>query len=338
MKSNDFPGNPNSKVIAGLRTPEEIPAPQGSRAAARAAMLANVSAEADGASLTVAPPASVTPSAELIIGERMGERVLADIPVDQVVRSPFQPRLVFDEKKLEELATSIQTIGLGKPIIVRRLPSGKYELVGGERRWRSVKIIGHATIPAVIQDMTDGIAMILALTDNGGEDLSDYEYALSYHRILEAKEESSLRGLARRLGIDVSIVSRCLSLMRLPEGVRKILDSNPSLITSNYAKRFLEHAETHPVIVEKAVETMAQTGGQQEAALRSIEKEIAALNKTPLPAKSNSLKVNGVGTIKISGTKLELKCDKGIDVQSLGAKFEAFLKSLDLGEVKVKTP
>jgi len=330
MKSNDFPGNPNSKAMPGLRTPEAIPAPQGSRAAARAAMIAGVNPDPDVASL----PANAPLEGEWI----SGDTILADVPVTQIVRSPYQPRLVFDEKSIEELATSIQTIGLGKPIIVRRLPNGKLELVGGERRWRAVRLNGGETIKAVIQVMTDSIAMILALTDNGGEDLTDYEHARSYHRILQEGEEKSQRALARRLGINVSIVNRCLTLMLLPESIRTVLDGNPKLITSNYAKRFVDHAETHPTIVEKAVQAMAESGVQQEAALRLIDKEIAALNNTPEQPKIESRAVKGVGSLKVSGARLEFKCVKGIDAQRLSQRFEEFLRTLDLDAIRSDAP
>ncbi len=331
MKSTDFPGNPNTKVMPGLRSPESIPEPQVSRVTARAAMLAglNQTAEAD----QVAPAPALAP----LTGDWISaERTLEEVPVSEIVKSPYQPRLYFDEKSIEELATSIQTIGLGKPIIVRRLPNGKLELVGGERRWRAVQLNGSETILSVIQNMSDSFAMILALTDNGGEDLTDYEYARQYHLILKDKKEKSQRALARRLGINVSIVNRCLTLMQLPEQVRAILDGNPKLITSNYAKRFVDHADAHPAIVEKAVLAMAESGGTQESALRQIEKEIAALNKRPEPPKKESRTVKGIGTIKVTGTRLEFKCDKGIDVQRLGTKFEEFLRALDLDAVRLE--
>ncbi|MFJ7315466.1 ParB/RepB/Spo0J family partition protein [Pseudomonas sp. NPDC098747] len=332
MKSNDYPGNPNSQTMHGLRTPEAIPKPQVSRATARALML-------EKAGLNAAPEVNQTLSAALLEGELIdGERILANVPVNQIVKSPYQPRLVFDEKAIEELATSIQTIGLGKPIIVRRLPDGKLELVGGERRWRAVRLNGDETIPAVIQNMTDGIAMILALTDNGGEDLTDYEHARSYHRILENGEEQSQRALARRLGVNVSIVSRCLTLMQLPESIRAVLDKSPGLITCNYAKRFVDHVEAQPGIVAKAVQAMDEAGVQQEAALRLIEKEIAALNKDPTPPKNERRSIEGVGTIKVTGTRLEFKCEKGIDPQRLSQHFEEFLRTLDLSAVRSEVP
>lgn len=329
MRSDDFPGNPN-KAMASLRTPEAIPESQGSRLSAKAAMLAGMNAE---------PVADQAPAIVTLEGEWIsGDSILADVPVNQIVPSPYQPRLFFDEKTIEELATSIQTIGLCKPIIVRRLPDGKLELVGGERRWRAVRLNGSDTIKAVIQVMSDALAMIIAITDNGGEDLTDYEHAKSYHRILQNGEETSQRALARRLGINVSIVSRCLTLMQLPASIRTVLDKNPKLITSNYAKKFADYSQEQPAIVEKTVQVMAESGLQQEAALRQIEKEVAALKKIPEPLKSAVKSVDGVGTIKVSGTRLEFKCVKGIDMERFGVQFEEFLRTLDLEAVRSEEP
>jgi ParB family chromosome partitioning protein len=330
MKHNDFPGNPNTRSMPGLRTPESIPEPKVSRTAARAAVLAglNESHEED--------QASVTTLAHLEGDWISDYRTLENVPVNLIVKSPYQPRLYFDEKSIEELATSIQTIGLGKPIIVRRLPNGKLELVGGERRWRAVQLNGSETILSVIQDMSDSFAMVLALTDNSGEPLTDYEHARQYHLILKDGKEKSQRALARRLGVNVSTVNRCLTLMQLPEPIRAVLDKNPSLITSNYAKQFVDLAEAHPSIVGKVVTAMAEVGLAQEAALKLIAKEIASLNNTPVPPKLESRAVKGLGTIKMSGTRLELKCVKGIDVQRLGQKFEEFLLSLDPEAVRIE--
>jgi ParB family chromosome partitioning protein len=332
MKSNDFPGNPNSQTMLGLRTPEAIPEPQISRASARAAMLEKAGLNA-------------TPDEDKASPEALSDRewisddtILADVPVSQIIKSPFQPRLVFDEKAIEELATSIQTIGLGKPIIVRRLPTGKMELIGGERRWRAVQLNGNETIPAIIRVMSDAMAMMLALTDNSQEDLTDFELARSYHRILESGEEQSQRALARRLGINASIVNRCLTLMLLPESIRAVLEKNPGLITSNYAKRFVDYAEAQPAIVLKAVQAMDEAGTQQEVALRRIEKEIAALNKTPESPENESRAVEGVGTMKVAGMRLEFKCEKGIDPLRLSRQFEEFLRTLDLNVVRSEAP
>lgn len=187
----------------------------------------------------------------------------------------------------------------------------------------------HETIKAVIQIMSNAMAMMLARTDNSQEDLTDYELALSYHRILANGEEQSQRALARRLGVNVSIENSCLTLMQLPDSIRAVLERNSGLITSKYAKRFVDYAESQPVIVENTVHVMDEAGVQEEAVLRLIEKAIAALNKAPEPPKNVSKAVKGGGIMKVAGTRLEFKCEKGIDPQRRSQHFEDFLRTLD---------
>lgn len=334
MKSTDFPGNKRNQTMVGLRHPEPIPGAKDgvvSRSSARAEMLKNAGINND---LAPEDVQAIKP----LEGEWLsGKSALSDIPVADIVKSKYQPRIVFDEKAIDELATSIQAIGLGKPILVRPLPDGKYELIGGERRWRSVKLLGWTTIQALVREMSDGVAMLLALTDNNQEDLSDYELGRSYHRILENGEEQSQRALARRLGVNVSTVSRCLSLMQLSDPIRSVLDENPTLITGNYAKKFLEFSKTHLELVEKTVTAMDRDGIQQEAALRHIEKEIAATAKLPDSAKRlTGVAFEGLGKLKIVGARVEFKCVKGVNPELLSQQFEKFLRSLDPAKV-VKT-
>lgn len=333
MKSTDFPGNTRTQTMVGLRQPEPIPsAKEGavSRSSARAEMLKKAGINND------ETPGDSKANKPLEGEWLSGKSALSDIPVADIIKSKYQPRMIFDEKAIDELATSIQAIGLGKPILVRPLPNGKFELIGGERRWRSVQLLGWTTIQALVREMSDGVAMLLALTDNNQEDLSDYELGRSYHRILENGEEQSQRALARRLGVNVSTISRCLSLMQLSEKIRSVLDTNPTLITGNYAKKFLEFSKTHLELVEMTVITMAKDGVQQEAALRHIEKGIAATTKLPASAKLAGIGFEGLGKLKIVGSRVEFKCVKGINPELLSRHFEKFLRSLDPAEV-VKT-
>ncbi|OZO01358.1 chromosome partitioning protein ParB [Pseudomonas sp. IB20] len=334
MKSTDFPGKTRTQTMVGLRQPEPIPGVKEgavSRSSARAEMLKKAGINND-------ETAGDSQANKPLEGEWLsGNSVLSDIPLADIVKSKYQPRMVFDEKAIDELATSIQAIGLGKPILVRPLPNGKFELIGGERRWRSVQLLGWTTIQALVREMSDGVAMLLALTDNNQEDLSDYELGRSYHRILENGEEQSQRALARRLGVNVSTVSRCLSLMQLSEKIRSVLDTNPTLITGNYAKKFLEFSKTHLDLVETTVISMAKDGVQQEAALRHIEKEIAATTKLPESAKLLAgIAFEGLGKLKIVGARVEFKCVKGVNPELLSQHFEKFLRTLDPAEV-VKT-
>ncbi|AVB23476.1 chromosome partitioning protein ParB (plasmid) [Pseudomonas avellanae] len=312
MKSNDYPGKPKTGAI-GLRTPAEIPAGTPSSATGRAAMLQKLDEKIQ----------------EPLVGEWIGkDQTLEDILVSGIVVSPYQPRMLFDSVAISRLVESIREIGLGKPILVRPLPNGQHELVGGERRWRAVTILGWDRIPAVVKPMSDDMAMLLALADNEHEELTDYELARSYDRYLQSGNDNSQSAIARRLGINRSIVSRCLDLMKLPSSIRQVLDQHPSLITANYAKKFVSFAEKDVHIVERQVLSMVDKGTKQEQALRQIAMKIAACSNQGRPAYVPRA-VAGIGTIKLSGQKLELKCDKGVNPTLLMLQFEEFLKNID---------
>ena len=318
MKSEDYPGKPKPAVI-GLRKPAEIPAGAPSSAKGRAAMLEKLDAK----------------NVEPLIGELItNDQALQEIQLSLIDVSPYQPRMVFDAVAISQLAESIGEIALGKPILVRPLPNGRYELVGGERRWRAITILGWDTISAVIKPMNDDMAMLLALADNEHEQLTDYELARSYDRYLKNGNDKSQSAIARRLGINRSVVSRCLDLMKLTPAIREVLDQHPGLITANYAKKFVELAGKHQHIVERQVLSMVDKGTKQEQALRQIAQKISACSNPVAPAFAPRAVV-GIGIMKLSGQKLELKCQDGINPNLVMEQFEEFLKTVDPTKLSV---
>ena len=109
-----------------------------------------------------------------------------ELPLDQITENPYQPRTVFSEEALNELATSIKELGVIQPITVRKIDTQKYELISGERRWRAAKIAGLTTIPAFIRIANDEESLMMALVENiQRQDLDPIEVALSYNRMIE---------------------------------------------------------------------------------------------------------------------------------------------------------
>ncbi|GLO32870.1 chromosome partitioning protein ParB [Pseudomonas putida] len=255
---------------------------------------------------------------------------LEEVLVELIDPSPYQPRMFFDQAKLEELAGSIDSVGLGKPILIR--PVGeRYELVGGECRWRAHKMLGRETIKAFVKPMSDDMAMLLAITDNIQNDLTDYEKAVSYQRYMLKGTDKSQRALARRLGVDHTVVNRCLDLVQLPDQIKEILNTKPDLITANYAKKFVEHSKVDVNIVHRVVIQMAEKGTGQEAALRIIGQKLAACSG-PKAQAAEPRKLQGFGSVRLNGRKLEFKIDKEVDPQKIMDKLAAFLDSIDAAE------
>lgn len=174
-------------------------------------------------------------------GKWMGTResvptTVVDLPVDEIVSNPYQPRTVFDQSAIGELAKTIHTHGVIQPIVVRRKASG-YELIAGERRWRAVKSLGWSTIPAIIRDMNDAQTASAALIENlQREGLTPIEEAVAYQQLLELHGLTQ-ESLAQRLGKGQSTIANKLRLLHLPEAVQQALLAR--VITERHARALL---------------------------------------------------------------------------------------------------
>jgi ParB family chromosome partitioning protein len=155
------------------------------------------------------------------------------LPVSEIVPNPWQPRRVFSEAKLSELAESIRESGLLQPIVVRRVESG-YQIVAGERRWRAHKLVGLEEIKSLVVDCTDQDMAVLALVENvSRDDLSDYEISVSIRRT--EKEFPNRKRLAEALGMSRRGLYRFIAFSNLPAFMTADLDINPALIGGNAA-------------------------------------------------------------------------------------------------------
>jgi ParB family chromosome partitioning protein len=144
------------------------------------------------------------------------------IPVAEIEPSPYQPRTIFNEERIDELCQTIRVHGIIQPIVVRRKHRG-YELIAGERRLRAVKKLGLATIPAVIRDMSDSQAASASLIENlQREGLTAIEEAHAYQKLLELYHLTQ-ESLAQRLGKGQSTIANKLRLLQLPQAVQDAL-------------------------------------------------------------------------------------------------------------------
>ncbi|HEY8341717.1 MAG TPA: nucleoid occlusion protein [Calditerricola sp.] len=168
--------------------------------------------------------------------EKTHAEEVRQLPVDQIVPNPYQPRTVFDDEKIEELCQTIRTHGVIQPIVVRE-KDGRYELIAGERRWRAVKKLGLATIPAIVRQMTDAQAASAALIENlQREGLTAIEEAAAYQQLIELHGLTQ-ESLAQRLGKGQSTIANKLRLLSLPEPVQRALLERK--ITERHARALL---------------------------------------------------------------------------------------------------
>ena len=145
----------------------------------------------------------LSPAIISLLGDDAGSRgrggTVRNVPLDRIDPNPDQPRLTFDEDSLQELAASITEHGVLQPILVRPGTDGRYQLIAGERRWRSAQIAGLRNIPALVEEIDDETALEIAIIENlQREDLSPLDEALMYER-MTTEHGYSLRKLAQKL-------------------------------------------------------------------------------------------------------------------------------------------
>jgi ParB family chromosome partitioning protein len=166
------------------------------------------------------------------------------IPVNSIDPNPYQPRRIFPQAELEQLAASISEIGLLEPILVRKLDN-RYQIAAGERRWRAYKFLNKSTIEALITGINDSDMAVFALAENiDREDLTDYEIGLALRQIENVFP--SKKKLAESLGFNREDMYRYFAFDDLPEFIRADLNNNPKLLSRSAAseiKRLLKQQE-----------------------------------------------------------------------------------------------
>ncbi len=149
---------------------------------------------------------------------------VTEISLDEIRSNPYQPRVVFDDDSLQELANSIKEHGIIQPIIVKKSIKG-YELVAGERRTRAARIAGLTTIPAIIKDFNDVEMMEIALIENiERENLNPIEEAKAYQNILKINNITQ-EELARKFAKSRSYITNMLGLLNLPDTTIRLVEA-----------------------------------------------------------------------------------------------------------------
>ena len=162
---------------------------------------------------------------------------LHNLPLDVIRPGRYQPRSVFDEEKLAELADSIRAQGVVQPVVVRPVGEGEYELIAGERRWRAAQIAGIDNIPSVVRDVSDEVSVAMALIENiQREDLNPLEEATALRRLIDDFEMTHQQA-ADAVGRSRAAVSNLLRLLELMQEVKDMIDMR--LIEMGHARALL---------------------------------------------------------------------------------------------------
>jgi ParB family chromosome partitioning protein len=204
---------------------------------------------------------------------------LAEIAIDDIHPGQYQPRRNIRDEGLQELAASIKAQGVMQPIVLRRRPSGGYELIAGERRWRAARLAGLDGIPAVIKDVSDERAIAMALIENiQREDLNPLEEALALQRLQE-EFHLTQQQVADAVGKSRVAVTNLLRLIHLAPPVRTMLAEGE--LEMGHARALLSLS---PLVQEEAARLVVTRGLSVRQTEALVRKRLEPMPLVPMVA------------------------------------------------------
>ena len=211
------------------------------------------------------------------------EKERLTLPISQVESCSSQPRKQFDPDALADLADSIRQHGILQPLIVRRLQSGYYQIVAGERRWRAARLAGLREVPAIVIEADDRETMELAMIENlQREDLNPLEEAEGY-RSLTTQYGLTQEQAAQRVGKSRAAVANALRLLHLTDAVRAMVEDGR--LSAGHARALLALS---PALQQTAAETVVKNS----LSVRQTELLVKKLSADKKPRKAPTLTVD----------------------------------------------
>lgn len=214
------------------------------------------------------------------LGALLGDDVLQtestgslSLPISQVESCSSQPRKSFDEASLAELADSIREHGIIQPLTVRKLASGYYQIIAGERRWRAARIAGLQEVPVIVIEADDRKAAELAMIENlQREDLNPMEEAAGFQSLIETYHMTQEEA-AKQVGKSRSAVTNSLRLLSLPPAVRQLVEEGK--LSAGHARALLPLS---PAMQENAANAVV-AGGLSVRQTEALVKKLSAEKK-----------------------------------------------------------
>ncbi|MCI0131337.1 MULTISPECIES: ParB/RepB/Spo0J family partition protein [unclassified Vagococcus] len=196
-----------------------------------------------------------------------------DIPLAELRPNPYQPRKTFDEKALEELASSIKQSGVFQPIIVRQSSVKGYEIIAGERRFRASKLAGKETIPAIIREFDEERMMQIAVLENlQREDLNPLEEAEAYEMLMKNLDLTQVE-LSEKLGKSRPYIANYLRLLALPKVVKDLVQKESLSMGQARTLLGLKKKEDILVVANRAI--------KEGLTVRQLEQMVTQMNDMP---------------------------------------------------------
>lgn len=258
-----------------------------------------------------------------------------EIKLENILPNPNQPRRVFNEESIRELANSIKEYGVIQPIVVHRVDQDLYELVSGERRLRASKLAGKETIPAVLTKLTDQDSAIIAIIENiQREDLNYLEEAQSYRTLME-KHGLTQEQAAKLLGKSQSFIANKTRLLKLPEKVQQQLVQKG--LTERHARALLQLPDEalQLEVIEKAAEK-GLTVKKTEDLIQKIRSEVMTNNYDEAITKDKKARVKSFINAQIYVNTIKSAFEK-VKEMNRSAKYEE-VDHQDYVEVRIRIP
>ena len=217
------------------------------------------------------------------------------LPISEVESNSAQPRKFFDEAALAELAESIRQHGIIQPLTVRRLASGYYQIIAGERRWRAARLAGLSEVPVTVIEADDRKAAELAMIENlQREDLNPMEEAAGYWSLID-QHHMTQEEAASRVGKSRSAVTNALRLLELAPAVQNQVEAG--LLSAGHARALVPLSPAQQIQAANAI----IEGGLSVRQTELLAKRLAAGEKPEKPAPSDAVDYTAVAQRELSG-------------------------------------
>ncbi|MEO6590319.1 MAG: ParB/RepB/Spo0J family partition protein [Pyrinomonadaceae bacterium] len=214
---------------------------------------------------------------------------ITEIDIDLITPNPQQPRIRFPEEKLEELAQSIKNNGIIQPIVVRE-KDGSYEIVAGERRWRSAQRVGLQKVPVVVRQVSDEKLLEIALIENiQRQELNAIEEAKAYRKLIDSLGLTQ-EMVADRVGKNRTVITTFLRLLKLPDEVLKLIEEEKISAGHGRALLLTDDGEAQKRIAHMIVE-MSLSVREAEKAVKRVKRDggkIVEKQKTKIDANTKA--------------------------------------------------
>ena len=262
---------------------------------------------------------------DALLPDRGGEVI--GIEIGKILPNEHQPRKVFRDEALKELASSIKEKGVLQPVIVSRIGDGTFRLIAGERRWRASSLAGLKKIPALVKEVSSQDAIEIALIENiQREELNAIETADAFYSLMQDFKLTQ-EALAERVGKDRATVANYLRILKLPVEIKALI--NDGSLSLGHAKALLS-LDDKPKQIEAASKIV-----QEGLSVRAAEALCAALNKQPpataaKPAKKENKKLPEVADLE---DKLVQALGTKVRLQHKGAKGKIEIEYYSLDEL-----